>query len=115
MQGSDLIYIVMPVVILLALVVLIALPFAGTRGSGDRLSGRRHSHGHQSRGQIPDHSVAPDDAGSDAIGLGHAQHRVTAHGHVPVADVVVSGGTAGDHEDTHRVTTQPTDGNRSVS
>jgi hypothetical protein len=35
MHGSDLIYGVMPVVILLALFVFITLPFAVARGSGD--------------------------------------------------------------------------------
>ncbi len=34
MQGSDSIYIVMPVVVILCLGVLIALPFLGTRDSG---------------------------------------------------------------------------------
>ena len=45
MHGSALIYVVMPVVILLALFVLITLPFAAARGSGDLhifpTSGRR--------------------------------------------------------------------------
>jgi hypothetical protein len=35
MHGSDLIYGVMPVVILLALFVIITLPFAAASGSGD--------------------------------------------------------------------------------
>jgi hypothetical protein len=35
MHGSDLIYVVMPVVILLALFVFITLPFAAARGFGD--------------------------------------------------------------------------------
>jgi hypothetical protein len=35
MHGSDLIYVVTPVVILLALFVFITLPFAAARGSGD--------------------------------------------------------------------------------
>jgi len=90
MQGPVLIYIVMPVVILLALFILVAVPFAGTRGSGHSLSGGRHSHGPESQDQIPGHSVAPDSFGGDAINLGHAQHMVTAHVHVPRADAVLS-------------------------
>lgn len=35
MHGSELVYVVMPVVILLALFVLITLPFAAARGAGD--------------------------------------------------------------------------------
>ena len=33
MTGSDLIYIVMPIVVTLALVILVGLPFAGSRGT----------------------------------------------------------------------------------
>ena len=60
MQGSDLIYIVMPVVVVLALSLLIVLPFVGARDSGDSRSASRGSIGQESRGQIPDHWAAPD-------------------------------------------------------
>ena len=53
MREPDLIYIVMPAVILLALVVLIALPFAAATGSGDRRSAGRHSGGQEPQGQMP--------------------------------------------------------------
>jgi hypothetical protein len=64
MEGSDLIYIVMPIVISLALVVLIALPFVGDRGAGDSHSGGGHPRGQESRGQLSDRPVAADAVGS---------------------------------------------------
>ena len=70
MQGPDLIRSVMPVVTLLALFVLIALPFAAARGSGDSPSGGRHSRWQHSQGQLPDQSAAAGAFGSDVIGQG---------------------------------------------
>jgi hypothetical protein len=54
MQSSDLIYIVMPVIALLALVVLIGLPFVG-----DRQESHIHAHGED----------APVFGGEDTRGL----------------------------------------------
>jgi hypothetical protein len=64
MEGSDLIYIVMPIVVSLALVVLIALPFVGDRGAGASHSGGGHPRGQDARGQLPDRPVAADPIGS---------------------------------------------------
>jgi len=82
MRGPDLIYIVMPAVILLALVVLIALPFAAATGSGDRRSAGRHSGGQEPQGQMPGHPARTDAVGSDVAGLGHGRPSVTARAHV---------------------------------
>jgi hypothetical protein len=60
MDGSNLIYVVMPIVMVLALVVLVGLPFVGTRGAGDSRSGGGHSRGQESGAQLPDRSVAAD-------------------------------------------------------
>jgi hypothetical protein len=110
MQGSGLIFIVMPVGTLLALFVLIALPFAGARGSGDRRSGGRHSRGQESRGQISVQSAAADAFGSDVIGQGRRpQHIAAVHAHVPGVDAVVSGDAARS-ENIRRITSQPTGG-----
>ena len=91
MQGSNLIYIVMPVVIIVALAVLIALPFAGTR--------------RQSQGQVPGWPVARDAFGSEVTGLGHEQHVVTTHAHDASAETTGSGG-AGSNANASRVTSQ---------
>jgi hypothetical protein len=91
MQGSNLIYIVMPVVIVLALVVLIALPFAGTR--------------QQSQGQVPGRPVARDAFGSEVTGLGHQQHAVTTHAHDASGETTGSGGT-GSNANASRVTSR---------
>lgn len=113
MQGSDLIYVVLPVVILLALIVLITLPFAAARSSGDRRSGGRHSRRQQSQGQIPGHPAVPDAFGSDVADLGHEQHVATAHAHVPSVETIVSGATAG-NANARRVTSQPAGGRSSM-
>jgi len=42
MTGSDSIYIVMPIIMTLALVVLIGLPFVGARGAGESHPGGGH-------------------------------------------------------------------------
>jgi hypothetical protein len=72
MDGSDGIFIVLPIVALIALLILVGLPFVGDRESRDSRSAARHSLGHQAQGQIPDHSAPADVPGSDAIGPGHA-------------------------------------------
>ena len=114
MRGSDLIYIVMPAAILLALFVLIAPPFTAARGSGDRRSGGWHSRRQQTQGQIPGHSAVPDAFGSDVAGLSHEQDVATARVHVPSVETIVSGGTAG-NANARRVTSQPTGGRSSMS
>jgi len=111
MQGPDLIYIVMPVVILLALVVLIALPFAAATGSGDRRSAGRHSGGQEPLGQMPGHPATTDAVGGDVADLGHGRPSVTVRAHVPSTETIVSGGTAG-NANASRVTKQ-LDGGRS--
>jgi hypothetical protein len=68
-QGS-MIYIVMPVVAVLALVVLCGLPFAGSRESGESRSGGGHPRELGSGGHVPDRTVAPDARGRDVIGPG---------------------------------------------
>ena len=114
MQGPVLIYIVMPVVILLALFILVAVPFAGTRGSGHSLSGGRHSHGPESQDQIPGRPATPDSFGGDATDQGPC----TAYGHRPRPRP--NGGCrplggAADQENTRKVTNQPTGGTSSMS
>jgi hypothetical protein len=66
MDGSDVIFIVLPIVAVVLLIVLVGLPYLG-----DREQGRSHAGGGpQTRGQIPGHP--PDARGGDAIGRGHA-------------------------------------------
>ena len=72
MDGSNGIYIILPIVALITLLILVGLPFVGNRESGDSRSSGRHSPGHQAQGQIPGHSAAADVPGSDAIGPGQA-------------------------------------------
>jgi hypothetical protein len=64
MDGSDLIFIVLPIVAVVILVILVGLPYLG-----DREQGHSHAGGPQARGQIPGHSA--DAHGGDAIGRGH--------------------------------------------
>lgn len=68
-QGS-LIYIVLPVVAVLALVILCGLPFVGARESDETRSSGGHPRELGSRGQAPDRAVAPDAHGRDVIGPG---------------------------------------------
>jgi hypothetical protein len=68
-QGT-LIYIVMPVVAVLALVVLCGLPFVGARESDESRAAAGHPRELGSRGQVPDRTVAPDAVGRDVIGPG---------------------------------------------
>ena len=110
MQGP----VVMPVVILLALFILVAVPFAGTRGSGHSLSGGRHSHRPESQDQIPGHSVAPGSFGGDATDPGPRPAGATAHVHVPTADAVLSEAPPA-RKTPLKVTTQPTGGKSSMS
>jgi hypothetical protein len=65
MDGSDLIFIVLPIVAVVILVILVGLPYLA-----DREQGHSHAGGEpQARGQIPGHSA--DAHGGDAIGRGH--------------------------------------------
>jgi hypothetical protein len=64
MDGSDAIFIVLPIVGIVLLIVLVGLPYLADREQG-------HSHaggGLQARGQIPGRSA--DARGGDAIGRG---------------------------------------------
>ena len=72
MDGSNGIFIVLPIVALIILLILVGLPYLGDRQSGHGPSGGGHPLGHQAQGQIPGHSAAADAPGSDAIGPGHA-------------------------------------------
>jgi hypothetical protein len=72
MDGSNGIFIVLPIVALIILLILVGLPYLG-----DRQSNPSHSHGgrplgHQAQSQIPSQSATADTPGSDAIGPGHA-------------------------------------------
>jgi hypothetical protein len=72
MDGSNGIFIVLPIVGLIILVILVGLPFLGDRQSRQSSSGGARPLGHQARGQVPGHSPGADAPGSDAIGPGHA-------------------------------------------
>jgi len=72
MDGSNGIFIVLPIVALIILLILVGLPFVGDMASDGSRSGARHSLGHETRGQIPGHSAGEDVRGSDAIGPGRA-------------------------------------------
>jgi len=72
MDGSNGIFIVMPIVALIILLILVGLPYLGDRQSGHSRPGGGQSLRHQARGQIPGQSAAADAPGSDAIGPGHA-------------------------------------------
>ena len=78
MEGSNSLYIVMPIVMTLVLFVLIALPFVGARNPGRGLPGDTHSHWPGSEGQIPDHSATPHAVGSGVTVPGHAQDDAAA-------------------------------------
>jgi len=68
MDGSDQIFIVLPIVAIILLVVLVGLPYLGNREQS-------HSHaggGHRAQGQIPGQTASADAPGGDAIGPGHA-------------------------------------------
>jgi hypothetical protein len=69
MDGSNGIFIVLPIVALIALLILVGLPYIGNRAGRDPGHGAGHSRGHQAHGQIPDRSAG---TGGDAIGPGHA-------------------------------------------
>ena len=72
MDGSDQIFIVLPIVAIIILAILVGLPYLGNRSSRDSHAGSGHSGGHQVQGQIPGHSARADASGGDAIGPGHA-------------------------------------------
>jgi hypothetical protein len=72
MDGSNGIFIVLPIVALITLLILVGLPFLGDKYSGGSHSGGGRPLGHQAREQIPGHPAGPDASGSDAIGTGHA-------------------------------------------
>jgi hypothetical protein len=65
MDGSDQIFIVLPIVAVVILVILVGLPYLGNREQSHSRAGG----GHQPRDQIPGHSA--DAHGGDAIGPGH--------------------------------------------
>jgi hypothetical protein len=72
MDGSNGIFIVLPIVALIVLLILVGLPYLGDRQGAPGHSGGRRPLGHQPEGQIPGHSTTADAPGSDAIGPGHA-------------------------------------------
>jgi hypothetical protein len=71
MDGSNEIFIVLPIVAIVILVVLVGLPFWANRGEGRGQAGGRPSLGHQAQDRIPGHSPPADASRSDAIGPGH--------------------------------------------
>src|SRR5215469_4500575 len=89
-------------------------PFAGTRESGGRRSGDRHSRRQQSQGQVPGRPVARDAFSSEVIGLGHEQHVVTTNAHVASVETAGSGGT-GSNANASTVTSQSAGGKGSRS
>ena len=72
MDGSNGIFIVMPIVALIILLILVGLPYLGDRQSDPRHSRGGRSLGPQAHGQIPGLSAAADAPGGDAIGPGQA-------------------------------------------
>ena len=72
MDGSDQIFIVLPIVAIILLVLLVGLPYLGDREQSHRHAGGELSGGHQAQGQIPGQSASADAPGGDAIGPGHA-------------------------------------------
>jgi hypothetical protein len=65
LDGSDGIYIIMPIVALIGVAILVVLPFVGDKKPVDSGSGGSHGLGHRAQGQVPGHSAATS---SDAIG-----------------------------------------------
>jgi hypothetical protein len=72
MDGSNEIFIVLPIVGIVILAILVGLPFWANRGEGRSPADGRHSLGHQAQDQVPGHSAPADASRSDAIGPGHA-------------------------------------------
>ena len=72
MDGSNAIFIVLPIVALVTLLVLVGLPYIGDRAGRGPGPGAGHSRGRQAHGQIPDRSAGTGASGGDAIGPGHA-------------------------------------------
>jgi hypothetical protein len=73
MDGSDAIYIVLPIVAIVILAILVGLPFFANRGEGRSPSGGQPSLGHraQDQVQVPSRSAPADASDSDAIGPGN--------------------------------------------
>jgi hypothetical protein len=65
MDGTDVIFIVLPIVATVLLIVLVGLPYLADREQGHSQAGG----GPRARGQIPGRSA--DAHGGDAIGRGH--------------------------------------------
>lgn len=72
MDGSNQIFIVLPIVAIVILAILVGLPYWANRGEGRPPAGGKHSLGRQAQDQIPGHSAPSDASGSDAIGPGHS-------------------------------------------
>ena len=73
MDGSNEIFIVLPIVAIVILAVLVGLPYWANRGEGHSPAGSRHSLGHQAQhqGQVQSHSAPAEASDSDAIGPGN--------------------------------------------
>lgn len=72
MDGSNEIFIVLPLVAIPLLALLVGLPYWANRGEGHPPPGGRHSLGRPAQDQIPGRSAPADASGGDAIGPGHA-------------------------------------------
>jgi hypothetical protein len=73
MDGSNQIFIVLPIVAVVILLVLVGLPFLGDRQENrGRRSGAGHPPGPGIQGQVPERSIAPDASRSDVTGPDHA-------------------------------------------
>jgi hypothetical protein len=69
MDGSNQIFIVLPIVAIVLLLVLVGLPFLGDREENrGKRSGAGPPPGPGIRSQVPSHSIAPDASSSDVPG-----------------------------------------------
>jgi hypothetical protein len=71
MDGSNQIFIVLPIVAIVLLLVLVGLPYLGNREGRGSPPGAGHSPGPGIPSQIPGHSIASDASGSDVTGPDH--------------------------------------------
>ena len=68
MDGSNQIFVVLPIVAIVLLLVLVGLPFLGNREGRGCPPGTEPAPGPGIRSQVPSHSIAPDAAHGDVTG-----------------------------------------------
>lgn len=71
MDGSNEIFVVLPIVAIVILVILVGLPYLADRQSRGSHPGAGHSTGPGIHSQIPGHSIASDASRSDVTGPDH--------------------------------------------